>query len=181
MKLATSISVLASLAALPIARADDPPAPPDSVKPFLSADEASAYLGTFSGAFGPPGQTLVVTYGDDQLHGFALIPSAKAAHGYQRVALPKLSGADDVIPSLGVHQALVANLDKQAGDELVLQYTVLHQAKLPAYVVLHWNGRAFVRSSALEHKLDRAIDANGEKVLSDDQLRAALGVAKAKP
>ena len=179
-------ALVLALACSTVARADGAPA---AAKPFLTGNEDGVLAVT--GAFGPAKDTiLVVTYdmhGAGSYHGFALVPDRKAAHGYRKLALPALpSGAE-----LGSDQdgqmkaALVANLDKQPGDELVLQLAIVCCPGAQGtwmgvtYIVLHWDGHRFVRVAALEKALSRAVaakDAGQSQPLTDAELRAALHV-----
>lgn len=172
------------VALAPAARAEDPPA---AARPFLTGNEDGVLAVT--GAFGPAKDTILVFTYDMHLagsyHGFALVPDRKAAHGYRKLALPALpDGAE-----LGTDQdgqmkaALVANLDKHPGDELVLQLAIVCCPGAQGtwmgvtYIVLHWDGHRFVRVAALEKALARAVvakDAGQTQPLTDAELRAAL-------
>ena len=169
------------------ARAD---APPDPVAPFLSAHDDMHYTAT--GAFGPAQDTIVVVTfdlrGAGTFRGFALVPDATSAHGYRKLALPKLPKG-----SMGgeMRTALVANLDQDPADELVLEFHVDRYAPSPAggytygtreYVVLDWNGKAFVRLYPLEQKLARAMKKRElwTEPLTEEQIRSALGLPAKK-
>lgn len=174
------------LASTGTARAEDPPA---IAKPFLTGEEDQVH--TVTGAFGPAKDTtLVFTFSSqaDRFSGFALVPDAKAPHGQRKLPLPKLPTGS---MSGEMTTALVANLDKDADDELVIAFRVFRtvgKAKGDGFsystnehVVLDWNGKKFVRLPALEKKLAARMDAREEhkaSVLSEQDIRAALGVAK---
>jgi hypothetical protein len=160
------------------------------VTPFLGDDSDSAHA--VKGAFGPAKDTtIVVTFnsmGAGSFSGFALVPDAKAKHGHRKLALPKLpAGSMDGDMKTG----LVANLDKDADDELVLGFHVQRGVSSPhgghtygtyEYVVLDWDGKKFVRVAALEKKISTRMTAPGREAteLGEDELRATLGVAKKK-
>lgn len=182
------VSMLLVLASAGTAYAEDPPS---HVAPFLGDTDDNVH--TVTGAFGPAKDTtVVVTFnfkGTGSFHGFALVPDAKAKHGHRKLALPRLpAGSMDGELKL----ALTANLDKDADDELVIEFHVQASVKSPeggysygtsTYVVLDWDGKQFVRVSALEKKLAAKMDARPENktdALAEADLRAALGVPKKK-
>ncbi len=161
--------------------------PPSHVKPFLDGDE-DVY--TVTGAFGAKDTTIVMWWnimGRGSYDGFALVPDAKAKHGQRKLALPRLPSD---ITDGDIKTALVANLDKDADDELVVQLKVTksvggpspHSYTATAYAVIDWDGKKLVRVTALEKKLEAKMDArdDGFKTdpLKDGDLRAALGLAK---
>lgn len=179
--------MLLVLACAATAHADDPP---PHVAPFLDDDAHATHVVT--GAFGPAKDTtIVVTFnfmGVGSFGGFALVPDAKAKHGQRKLALPRLPGGS---MDGEMKTGLVANLDKDAEDELVVGLHVMRGVSSPhggytyaayEYVVLDWDGKKFVRAAALEKKISTRMTAPGPTVteLSEDELRAALGVAKKK-
>jgi hypothetical protein len=180
------LAALLILALSGTAYADDPPS---HVTPFLSGDEGSVHAVT--GAFGPAKDTTVVVAWDlrgaGSYAGFALVPDAKAKQGYRKLALPKLpAGSIDG----AMKTALVANLDKDADDELVIELGIQRSVAsreggysygTVTYVVLDWTGKAFVRAAALERKVAAAMKARPElqtDPLAEADLRKALGLAK---
>ena len=172
------------------ARADEPEQPPAGAKPFLTGVEENVH--TVTGAFGPAKDTMMVfTFngqGEGSFSGFALVPDDKAKHGQRKLALPRLP-----IGSIegGIRTALVANLDKDADDELAIAFHVFRTVSdgkgdgfsygTTEYVVLDWNGKKFVRLPALEKKLVAKMESRESfqsSPLSDEDLRAALGVTQ---
>ncbi len=175
------------LACAGTAHAGDPPA---HVAPFLGDDADNVHAVT--GAFGPAKDTtIVVTYsmmGAGSYSGFALVPDAKAKHGQRKLALPRLpKGSLDG----AIETALIANLDKDADDELVIELSVQRGFSSPhgggtygtrEYVVLDWNGKQHVRVTGLEKKLNAKMkDRDGSiSGLAEDEVRAALSLPKKK-
>jgi hypothetical protein len=182
-------SLLLVLACAGTALADDPPS---HVAPFLDSSD-DGFVHAVTGAFGPAkNTTIVVTFnfmGIGQFKGFALVPDAKAKDGHRKLALPRLpagsmSGTSKV--------ALVANLDKDDADELVIEFDIQDSVSGPeggfsfstvTYRVLDWDGKQFVRVAALEKKLETKMKSRAEgktNPLTEADIRAALGVAKKK-
>jgi hypothetical protein len=174
------------------ARADAPP----EVQPFLTGDEygvlaVTGQFGPGTAAGGVPKETIIVTTfefrGPGSYHGFALVADSKAAHGYRKLPLPPLpSGAELGTDHDGeMKVALVADLDKTPGDELVLQLAIVccpgasGTWMAVTYVVLHWDGKQFVRVGKLEQQLAKALAAKNTSLtnpLTDTELRSALHV-----
>jgi hypothetical protein len=181
------------LASTETVRAEDPEnavAAPARAKPFLAGEEEN--LITVTGAFGPANDTMMVfsfsrMTGDGTFSGFALVPDAKAKHGERKVALPKLPQDSS---SGEMNATLVANLDNDADDELVVGFRVFRTVRdhhgggfsynIWEYAVLDWNRKKFVRLPALEKKLAAKADSREIKgsVLTEEDARAALGVTK---
>src|SRR5215467_7191173 len=187
-----SVVMVALALALPQpARADDLPAPHARAKPFLTGNEDNTL--TVVGAFGPAKDTMMVfTFIAMEAHGkfsgFALIPDDKAKNGQRKIALPKLPQGSE---SGEMAATLVANLDKDADDELVVGFRVFRTVRggpgggysysTWEYAVVDWDGKKFVRLPALEKKLLNKAESREEhktSVLSEADARAALGVAK---
>src|SRR4051812_40006621 len=116
----TAASMVLVLACAGAAHAD----PPSHVAPFLSGDEGNVYAVT--GAFGPAKDTTIVVRfeirGAGSFQGFVLVPDAKAKQGQRKLPLPKLPE----LPYLdgAIKTALIANLDQDAADELVIELHV---------------------------------------------------------
>jgi len=181
----TLSALLLVLAGTAAAYADDPP---PYVAPFLMKNELSVY--TIKGAFGPAKDTTIVATiamkDPKTLGGFALVPDARAKDGYRKLPLPRLvSGSADGSTAT----ALVANLDKDAADELVLACRVLRAASdgkgngfgysTYEYVVLDWDGKQFVHLPALEKKLAAKMKSRSEgptDALTEADVRSALGL-----
>ncbi|HWU87275.1 MAG TPA: hypothetical protein VN253_08370 [Kofleriaceae bacterium] len=170
------------------AHADDLSAVPPHVAPFVGQDDFETGVHAVMGAFGPAKDTtVVVTYsirGAGSFKGFALVPDAKAKHGQRQLPLPKLPVGST---SGDMKTALVANLDKDADDELVIQLQVQKSVSNPnggysysayEYIVLDWDGKKFVRLAGLEKKLDLKAQGSSGAELTEEQVRAVLGVAK---
>jgi hypothetical protein len=170
---------LALLLAGGLAHAEDAPA---AVTPFLDGEEGGVL--TVRGTFGSVKDTLLIVIfdmkGAGSFRGFGLVPDAKAKHGHKKVSVAKLPAG-----TLGgeMKTALVANLDKDANDEVVLELAVqrsggTHTFGSFEYVVLDWNGSGFVRVKALEGKLAKKMKSREaqHEALSDADVRAALGV-----
>ena len=181
--------VVAPLVALVLASAGTAHAggSPAHVAPYLTGEEDGVHVVT--GAFGAKDTTVVVIFslrGRGGFSGFALIPDAKAKSGHRKVALPKLpAGAVDG----GMRTALVANLDKDPDDELVLGLQVFRNAGGGSYgtweyVVLDGNGKRFVRLPALENKLARKMTSREDPAKTDElteaDVRDALGAPAKK-
>lgn len=184
----SAASLLLVLACTGTALADDPPS---HVAPFLGDRDDNVHAVT--GAFGPAkNTTIVVTFdfmGIGQFKGFALVPDAKARNGHRKLALPRLPAG-----SLSGESkfALVANLDKDDADELVLELGIQDSVGSPeggysfatvTYRVLDWDGKQFVRVTSLEKKLEAKMQSRAEgktDPLTEADLRAALGIAKKK-
>jgi hypothetical protein len=161
--LAASILGLAATGA----HADDVPS---RVKPFLKSDEM--VVKTAEASLGAGTAILAFTCRDGEaFDGFAVVP-VKGKD--QRVTLAKLP-MDPIQCEMKV--LLVANVDKDPAEEVVATFWVLSNGvKAWDNVVLHWNGKAFVRVPALERKLDAK--AGPKEPLSEDDVRAALGIKK---
>jgi hypothetical protein len=189
MKILIASMIALGLGAAPgLAIADAPPVPA-SVQPFLDGSED--FVHTATGAFGAKDTTVVVWFdirGAGTFEGFALIPDARAPHGTRKQALPRLPGGSI---DGGLRIPLVANLDKDADDELVIELHVQRSVSDPSgqyggysygsveYAVLDWTGKAFVRVTGLEQKLAAKMKARTQDrntALSDADLRAALGL-----
>jgi len=174
-------SLIAVMLMAGIAHAEDPPA---AVTPFLDGEEGGVLA--VRGTFGSVKDTLLVVIfdmkGAGSFRGFGLVPDAKAKHGHKKVAVPKLPAG-----TLGgeMKAALVANLDKDANDEVVLELAVQrsggsHTFGSFEYVVLDWNGTAFVRVKALEAKLAKKMKSREAQhdALAEADVRDALGLKK---
>jgi hypothetical protein len=178
------------LASAGIANADDEaPKIPERAKPFLTGEEDNVI--TVTGAFGPAADTMMVftcrtMVSNGAIDGFALVADPKAKNGQHKIALPKLPQGCE---STQMQAILVANLDKDADDEVVVGFRVFRTAggrqggfsyNTWEYAVLDWAGKKFVRLPALEKKLATKADAreNKSSVLSEEDARAALGLAK---
>lgn len=192
IRVAAPLAALALALSLPV-RADDAPEPPvpARARPFVTEDDNQ--VTTTTGALGPARDTMLVfayrgLMGDGKFVGFALVPDDKAKNGQRKIDLPKLPQGSDSGESAVV---LVANLDKDADDEVVVGFRVFRTVRggpgggfsynTWEYAVLDWNGKKFVRLAKLEKKLSARADAREEhkgSVLSEDEARAALGVAK---
>jgi hypothetical protein len=183
-----SISSLILVLACAGAAHAEPAAAPPHVAPFVGQDEFEYGVHAVTGAFGPAKDTtVVVTYsmkGYGSFKGFALVPDAKAKHGQRRLPLPKLPVGST---SGDMKTALIANLDKDASDELVIQLQVQKSVSSPnggysysayEHIVLDWDGKQFVRLSGLEKKLNLKAQENAGAELTEEQVRAVLGVAK---
>lgn len=181
----TATSMLLVMASAAAAHAGGPPA---HAAPFLTGDEDGVHTAT--GSFGPAKDTTIVVIhsmlGQGSYSGFALVPDAKAKHGQRKLALPKLPVG---VVEGGMKTALIANLDKDADDELVLELRVQKSVKSKEgghsygtfeYVVLDWDGKQHVRAAALEKKLAQRMASREDHAaeLTDADVRAALGVAK---
>lgn len=171
------------------ARADEAAPPPERARPFLTEDDDSVV--TVTGAFGPARDTMLVfsyrgLMGAGKFVGFALVPDDKARHGQRKLEISPLpqSSEDGQVAVM-----LVANLDKDADDEIVVAFHVFRTVRgreggysysTWEYAVLDWNGKKFVRRPALEKKLQAKAESREVQstLLSEDEARAALGVAK---
>ncbi|HEX8110581.1 MAG TPA: hypothetical protein VF516_22775 [Kofleriaceae bacterium] len=190
MKQGSGVMMALVVALSGTARADEAAPPPDRAKPFLTEDDS--HVVTVTGAFGPARDTMMVfayhgLEGMGRFVGFALVSDDKAKHGQRKIELPALPQGSD---SGEVAVTLVANLDRDADDEIVVGFRVFRTVRgrqggfsynTWEYAVLDWNGKKFVRLPALEKKLQARADAREEhkgSVLSEDDARAALGVAK---
>ena len=117
--------------------------------------------------------------------GFALVPDPNAKNGHRKLPLPPLPSGSIVG---GIKTALIANLDKDADDELVVQLQVFRSVSngvdgfaygTVEYAVLDWNGKKFVRVPALENKLAAKMESRetGRTFsLSEEDTRNALGL-----
>jgi hypothetical protein len=145
---------------------------PQRARPFLKGDETR--VTTAEAGLGPVADTAMLVFTcETGFDGFALVPDRKSKRD-RKLALPKLP-SDDIHCELEV--LLVANLDKDPADEVVAALHVLDTGvKAWRYVVLHWNGKAFVRVPGLEKKLEAKGQKTPQDVLSKDGVRAALGI-----
>jgi hypothetical protein len=157
---------------------------PKAAAPFLTGDEES--LAVLTGGFAGKDTMVAVWWdlmGEGSYQAFGLVPDAKAKHGYRKVKVAKLSTG--VIEGK-IRAAFAGNLDKDPADELVIELGVLrpgpggmHTHGTFEYVVLDWNGSAFVRMTALEAALAKKMKSRKDSeaaALGDADLRAALGV-----
>lgn len=186
MKQAVAATILV-LASAGTARAGDPPA---HVAPFLTADAENVRVA--QGALGPAKDTTIVVswnlMGVGSFESFALVPDARARNGYRKLAMPRFP-----VPATdGESQvALIANLDQDPADELVLAVHVMKDMMSPTggytysaweYVVIDWDGKQFVRLPVIEKKLLARMKARSEAgsstPLSDGDLRGALGLGR---
>jgi hypothetical protein len=163
-----------------VASAEETPA---FAKPFLTGDEEHVVVAT--DAFGPATETSIVITSSlmktGSFAGFALVPDAAQKDGYRKLPLPALPvGTNDGTMKV----ALAENLDKDPAKELVVELHVSRAAATNTYatyeyVVLDWNGKAFVRVAALEKKLAAAMKKgrpDPTAPFEKDELRAALGI-----